>query len=84
MWHMLILNKNIEKLNGIIVGPLARVETDGDEIYRNSILKALDGSKIPILYNFHTGHINNPLTIPVGAKAKIENGKVFITQPVVQ
>lgn len=84
MWHMLILNKNIEKLNGIIVGPLARVGTDGDEIYRNSILKALDGSKIPILYNFHTGHINNPLTIPVGAKAKIENGKVFITQPVVQ
>ena len=84
MWQMLILNKNIEKLSGIIAGPLTRPGIKNEEIYRNSVFKTFENSKIPVLYNFHVGHINNPLTVPVGAKAKIENGRVFIMQPVVQ
>lgn len=84
MWQMLILNKNIEKLSGIIAGPLARVGTEGEEVYRSSVFEAFGEAKVPVLYNFHIGHINNPLTVPIGARAKIENGRVFITQPVVQ
>lgn len=39
---------------------------------------------ITIIYNFHAGYIKNPLTLPIGATLKIENGKVFVIGPVVK
>ncbi|BED92601.1 MAG: LD-carboxypeptidase [Candidatus Paraimprobicoccus trichonymphae] len=84
LWQMK-LGENLNKLKGIIIGTLtSKKGIEGEKELLNAAFKALDDVDIPIIYNFHVGHIPNPLTVPIGANLKIENGKVFVMQPVVQ
>ncbi|MDQ5983514.1 MAG: putative murein peptide carboxypeptidase [Eubacteriales bacterium SKADARSKE-1] len=83
LWQ-LKLSGNLEKLSGIVVGTLTPVKGESEQKLLNAAFDVLKELNIPIIYNIHAGHLKNPLTIPVGAKAKIEGNKLFITQQVVE
>lgn len=83
LWHLKLAGK-LDNLAEIIIGSLTPVtdETETDLLkVCFDVFKDLD---IPIIYNVHAGHINNPLTIPIGATLKISDGKIFVVEHVVQ
>lgn len=83
LWHLKLSGK-LNKIAGIIIGSLTpSSEKVSEEHLLNVCFDVLDKFDIPIIYNFHAGHIKNPLTLPIGAKIKIENNKVFVTQNIV-
>lgn len=77
------LTGQLDKLAGIMVGTITPVKDETEErLYKvwSDILKDLN---IPIIYNVHAGHINNPLTLPIGSTIKIQGDKITIKGSVV-
>ncbi len=82
LWR-LRLAKVFKKIDGMIVGKVTNIcsiEEDNDKwaalekppVLEDVILRATEGFNFPILYNADFGHDVPSLTIPVGAKAKLD------------
>ncbi|MDR2073901.1 MAG: LD-carboxypeptidase [Oscillospiraceae bacterium] len=83
LWHFK-LDGRLDKLAGIIIGTLTPEKGETEEELLESCFDMFKDLKIPVIYNFHAGHIKNPLTIPVGANLQIEDEKVMVIEPVVK
>ena len=83
LWQLKLAGR-LDELEGIIIGKLIPVKGETEEGLLNACFDVIKDLKIPIIYNFHAGHIKNPLTLPIGAKLKINGEKVIITYQVVQ
>jgi len=83
LWQLKLAGR-LNEISGIIIGAITPNEGETEEGLLNACFDVMKDLKIPIIYNFHSGHIPNTLTLPIGAKLKIENEKVFITQPIVE
>ena len=77
------LTGKLDELAGIIIGTLTPEKGETEEELLESCFDMFKDLKIPIIYNFHAGHLRNPLTLPIGATLQIENEKVTVIQPVV-
>ena len=68
------------QINGLVVGRFPRVvgfkEEDSLEMILNNALK---GYKTPVITDFDMGHTDPLMTIPMGAKVKIDANKKIIT-----
>lgn len=71
----------LDKLSGVVIGTFSKSNQEAMLEACFDVLKEYD---FPILYNVHAGHIENPLTIPIGAKATIQNNKLIIDQPFIK
>ena len=83
LWQLKLAGR-LDELKGIIIGKLIPVKGETEERLLKACFDVIKDLKIPIIYNFHAGHIKNPLTLPIGAKLKINGEKVVVTGPVVQ
>ena len=77
------LNKNFDKIKGIVIGALTS-ETGQEEALLNAAFDVFKDVDVPIVYNVHAGHLSNPLTIPIGANLRIDGNKLTITEVVVK
>jgi muramoyltetrapeptide carboxypeptidase len=83
LWQ-LKLAERLDDLAGIIIGTITPAEGETEEGLLKACFDVVKDLEIPIIYNFHAGHIKNPLTLPIGSTLKIENEKVIVKGPVVQ
>lgn len=83
LWQLKLAGR-LDELEGIIIGKLIPVKGETEERLLNTCFDVIKNLKIPIIYNFYAGHIKNPLTLPIGAKLKINGEKVIVTDQVVQ
>ena len=83
LWQLKLTGR-LDKLAGIIIGALTPVEGETEEKFLNACFDVFKDLEIPIVYNFHAGHIKNPLTLPIGSTLQIENEKINILHPVVK
>ena len=83
LWQLKLAGR-LDEVAGIIIGTLVPLEGGTERGLLNACFDVLKDLDIPIIYNFHSGHISNPLTLPIGAILQIENEKVTIMQPVVE
>ena len=80
--------KVFEKINGIILGDFKNCPADSEndmslmEVFKDYF----SDFKIPVVYDFETGHSEPMLTLPLGAKAKIDTAarEVRILEKVVK
>ncbi len=77
------LNKNFDKLKGIVIGALTSATGQEEELI-NAAFDVFKDADVPIVYNVHAGHLSNPLTIPIGANLRIDGNKLIVTQAVVE
>lgn len=77
------LNKNFDKVKGIVMGALTS-ETGQEEALLNAAFDVFKEVDVPIVYNVHAGHLTNPLTIPIGANLRIDENELTITEAVVK
>ena len=71
----------LDKLSGVVIGTFSKSNQEAMLEACFDVLKEYD---FPILYNVHAGHIENPLTIPIGARATIQKDKLIIDQPFIK
>ena len=83
LWQLKLTGR-LDEVAGIIIGTLTPLEGGTEKELLSACFDVLKDLDIPIIYNFHAGHINNPLTLPIGAIFQIENEKVTVMQPVVE
>lgn len=79
LWH-LKLTVSLDKLAGIIIGTITPVEGETEDKLLSACFDVIKDLKIPIVYNVYAGHIKNPLTVPISAKIKISDNKIYIVQ----
>lgn len=84
LWQLKLAGR-LDELCGIIIGKLTPNpnENETEENLLNACFDVFKDLNIPVLYNVHAGHINNPLTIPIGAKIKISANNIIVTEAVV-
>jgi muramoyltetrapeptide carboxypeptidase len=83
LWQ-LKLAERLKEVSGIIIGTLTPAPNETEESLLKACFDVIEDLKIPIIYNFHAGHIKNPLTLPLGATLKIKDNKVIVKEQVVQ
>jgi muramoyltetrapeptide carboxypeptidase len=83
LWQLKLAGR-LNEISGIIIGAITPNEGETEEGLLNACFDVMKDLKIPIVYNFHSGYIPNPLTLPIGAQLKIENEKIIIAQPIVE
>ncbi len=74
----LINQPDFENVKGLIIGRFQK----GSKITRESlefILNKAELKNMPIIANIDMGHTTPIATIPLGGQARIENGRIFIT-----
>ncbi len=68
---------HLEELGGMVIGALTDCVPDRPKptlTIPEAVLECLRGTDYPILMGLRTGHLPNPLTIPMGVMARIETG----------
>lgn len=73
----LISQKDFKNVKGLVIGRFQK----GSEISRQRLEFLLDKRELknmPIIANIDMGHTTPIATIPLGGKARIENGRIFI------
>lgn len=78
MFNQLKLAKVFAKAKGIVIGQFVDCYVDGNKptLNLNEVIgDYFKNLKIPVIYNFHHGHITNNISIPFGAKVKIDSKK---------
>ena len=73
----LINREDFENVKGLVIGRFQKAS----EITREKLEFILDKAELknmPIIANIDIGHTTPIATIPLGAKARIENGRIFI------
>ncbi len=83
LWQLKLAGR-LNELSGIIIGTITPDKQETEEKILKACFDIMKDLKIPIIYNFHAGHIKNPLTLPIGATLKIEDEKVLVMNPVVE
>lgn len=84
LWQLKLAGR-LDELAGIIIGKMAPAEGETEEKLLSACFDVIKDLDIPIIYNFHAGHIKNPLTLPIGATLKIDNEKYSLSVgPVVE
>ncbi|MDR0404873.1 MAG: LD-carboxypeptidase [Oscillospiraceae bacterium] len=83
LWQLKLAGR-LNEISGIIIGAITPNEGETEEGLLNACFDVMKDLKIPVIYNFHSGHIPNPLTLPIGAKLQIKNEKIIIAQPIVE
>jgi len=82
LFNQLKLAKVFDDIKGVILGRFVDCyETDKSKktIKLNEVIEHYFSSlKIPVLYNFNHGHVNENLTIPFGINCKINTSKCFV------
>lgn len=95
LWRLRV-SKVFKKIEGLIIGKITDIIDIEDEVggwanmdkppvLEDIILQATEGYNFPILYGADFGHDVPSLTLPVGAKARLDcpavgrTGKIFIT-----
>jgi len=74
----------LDEVAAIIIGDiLPDKEYDDPDISMKVIFEALEGTNIPVLYNVRLGHDDNPITIPHGARVRIEGNQITVLHNVV-
>ena len=82
LWQ-LKLNHKLDNLKAVIIGSLIpNHPKETEENLRNICFDVFKNYNIPVLCNFHAGHISNPLTLPIGATLNIKNNRIFLNQMV--
>ncbi|MBP5427119.1 MAG: LD-carboxypeptidase [Clostridiales bacterium] len=81
LWHLKLTGK-LKNVSGIIIGSLTPISGSESRL-QHICFDVFKDLNIPIIYNVHAGHIRNPITIPIGAKIKIQNNELIVTEPVV-
>ena len=74
----LINQEDFKNVKGLIIGRFQK----GSKITRESlefILNKAELKNMPIIANIDMGHTTPIATIPLGGQARIENGRIFIT-----
>jgi len=80
--NQLRLNKVFAQIKGVILGsfidcnehdPLKKTLSLGEVIS-----EYLEGSKMPVVYNFKHGHIRNNITVPLGIMARLNTSKGIV------
>ena len=89
MLTALLLSGRLKSCRGIILGHFTDCDdtSDGGSLTLNEVLEdRLTELKLPILSGFCTGHSYPNLTLPIGAKVKLDckNKKLEILEPVVK
>ncbi len=51
---------------------------------REVVLDILSDYEKPVIFNFDSGHESEMLTLPIGAKVKVDNGKLIIMENIVR
>jgi len=83
LWQ-LKLSGRLRELTGIIIGKMTPTQGKTEEGILRACFDVIKDLNIPIIYNFHAGHIKNPITLPIGATLQIQDNKVVVTGSVVQ
>lgn len=61
------------KCNGIILGQFTKIRNDAEDYdYLCCIKDALEGIDIPVMYDVQSGHGSQIMTLPLGAKCKMD------------
>lgn len=81
LWHLKLSGK-LKDVSGIIIGSLTPIAGSESRLQR-ACFDVFRDLNVPIIYNVHAGHIKNPLTMPIGAKLKIQNNQLTVMEPVV-
>ena len=71
----------LDKISGVVIGTFSK---SNEEAMLEACFDVLKEYDFPIIYNVHAGHTENPLTIPIGARATIEDNKLIIEQPFIK
>ena len=83
MWQLKLAGK-LDEAAAVLIGDiLPDEEYDDPEISLKVVLEALKEVGAPILYNVRAGHAENPLTIPMGARVRIDGREVRVMEEVV-
>gem|GEM_PF-10228 len=84
IWQLKLAGK-LDEVAAVVIGDiLPDEEYDDPEISLKVVLEALKDVNAPILYNVRAGHGENPLTIPIGARVRIEGREIKVIQEVVE
>ena len=84
LWQLKLAGK-LDEVAAVVIGDiLPDKEYDDPEISIKAVFEALKDVNVPILYNVRAGHDENPLTIPIGAKVRIDGNKITVMQRVVE
>ncbi len=83
MFAQLRLGKNIEKAKGFIFGHFTDcVDSNNENTYQNIIKEYFGNLKVPVIYDFPTGHAFPFINVPIGLKVKLDtvNKKIEILE----
>lgn len=83
LWQLKLAGR-LDDLAGIIIGTITPAQGETEEGLLKACFDVIKDLEVPIIYNFHAGHIKNPLTLPIGATLTIEGERVIVTGPVVR
>ncbi|MCL2009448.1 MAG: LD-carboxypeptidase [Synergistaceae bacterium] len=83
MWQLKLAGKLDEAAAFVIGDILPDKEYSDPEISLKVIFEVLKDVTVPILYNVRAGHGKNPLTIPIGARVRIDANEITVIQRVV-
>lgn len=82
LWQLKLAGK-LEDLSGIMIGDIYQCDDEEVNSGLGAIFRVFRTLHIPIVYHVHAGHAPDPLTIPLGARVKIEGNKIIVKQKVV-
>ncbi len=74
LWHVRELGL-FEQIKGMLVGRMFDVSGASDEAVEETILRATEGYRFPIIMNMDFGHTDPMLTLPLGIEASFETEK---------
>jgi len=77
--HFALAGK-FDGLAGIIIGSLSPIEGQTEANLISVCMNHFKDLRIPVICNFHAGHIPNPLTLPIGSKIQISGNRVYVIQ----
>ena len=82
MLNQLKLSGILKSINGILLGRFVdcyETDTEKRSLTLNEVIADyFSDMKVPVMYNFIHGHVDNTLTVPIGAKSKINASRGFI------
>lgn len=85
MLNQLRLLKVFNQINGVVLGDFVNCyETDSNkrsQTLNEVIVDYFENLKIPVIYNFRHGHLNEKITIPFGLRSTLNASRGFIEIP---
>lgn len=79
MLYQLKMSGKLAEAEGIIIGGLTDCDNEGRPGSAiETVLSVLEDYNKPILYNVRAGHLCDPLTLPMGAKVRIEGARFTV------